>query len=70
MKKIFGIVLGALSVLTLASCGSSTTRNTVTPYGTLNSKLNEARLQYKNQGNHEGKSRKGKSGYAREKNER
>ena len=41
LKKILlGASLAALSAITLASCGSSTTRNTVTPYGTLNSKLN------------------------------
>ena len=42
IKKIFlSASLIALSVATLSSCGSSTTRNTTTPYGTLNSKLNE-----------------------------
>ena len=42
LKKILlGASLATLSAITLASCGSSTTRNTVTPYGTLNSKLND-----------------------------
>ena len=42
IRKLFlGASLVALTAVTLSSCGSSTTRNTVTPYGALNSKLNE-----------------------------
>ena len=42
IKKLFlGTSLLALTAITLSSCGSSTNRNTVTPYGTLNSKLND-----------------------------
>ena len=42
IKKLFlGASLVALSAITLASCGSSTERNTITPYGTLSSKLND-----------------------------
>ena len=40
-KLLLGTALAALTTITLSSCGGGTTRNTVTPYGTLNSKLND-----------------------------
>ncbi|MBQ7642185.1 MAG: hypothetical protein IJS83_06915 [Acholeplasmatales bacterium] len=40
-KLLLGASLVALGAVTLSSCGSSTVRNTVTPYGTFNSKLND-----------------------------